>query len=71
MFYRSTVCKQENNLLVECMVVTTLMFFDDHDEGLWAESQTSSKFKSKSEQKGKARKYLKCESLKKMPVYLP
>ena len=41
------------------------MFFDNRDEGLWAESQTPSEFKSKSDKKGKARKYWKCESLKK------
>ena len=46
----------------------THVFFDTNDEGLWAESQTPSEFKSKSDIKGKARKYLKRESLKNMPV---
>ena len=47
------------------------MFFDTHDEGLWAESQTPSEFKSKSDKKGKARKYWKHESLKNMPACFP
>ena len=41
------------------------MIFDNYDEGLWAESQTPSEFKSKSDKKGKARKFWKRESFKK------
>jgi hypothetical protein len=48
------------------------MFFDNRDEGLRAESQTPSEFKSKSDKKkGKARKYWKRESLRSVPVCLP
>ena len=46
------------------------MFFDNRDKGLQAESQTPSEFKSKSDKKGKARKFWKRESLKNMPASL-
>ena len=49
----------------------THMFFDNRDEGLCAENQTPSEFKSKSDKKGKARKYWKRESLKNMSVCFP
>ena len=42
------------------------MFFANHDEGLWAESQTPSEFKSKSE-----KKKVQQESIGKLTVYLP
>ena len=47
------------------------MFFDNHDEGFWAESQTPSEFKSESDKKGKGKEVLETWKFKKHACMLP